>query len=688
MNMEAEIVTATDMHAQARPTNIDLGTNTLAEFAARAEAVGNALDTLIEVADKGGVKGAEKLKARLDAFEPCVTVLGQVKSGKTTLINAMAGWPDLLPSDVNPWTSVVTSLHLTPGSGRNHSGARFEFLTEDEWDSLMTKGGRMGELAGRAGAESELEKLGKQIEMIREKSRNRLGKNFELLMGQTHEYGYFDSNLLERYICLGDDFDLEGDAAQGEDEQGRFADVTRAADLFLNSQTLPFRMCLRDTPGVNDTFMMREQITIKAIRDSRICLVVLSAGQALTTVDMGLIRLISNLKSREVIFFVNRIDELDDPANQVTEIENSIRETLLKHHGPHDADIIFGSAYWANKALTGDIEDMSDHSAEVLVDWGRARLEVSDTNLTPKNMVWELSGMPAILRAISKRVVENLGEPLLADIASSAVKIATGQEAIQGIRVQGHDGEPDLTPDQVWHVFRDIQRTRMEALEQALDERIHDYQTRADRSHATFVNRATHSLVDHLKTWGDDMVWEYDPSGLRILLRSAYALLSSRTQATAREQYELAVQEVAELLYRGFGSAVEGMQIGIPPVPEAPPPVVLGQMIALDFNDGWWVSWWRRKRGYEAFANQFSKLISSETEQFMSLVKHDQTSEIRARILGRLQMEFEEYEGIIEDMVEILESGSGESFEVSNEEQNLTQQRLASSLATLREFTP
>ena len=65
--------------------------------------------------------------------------------------------------------------------------------------------------------------------------------------------------------------------------------------------------------------MMREQITIRAIRDSRICVVVLSAHQALSSVDMALIRLISNIKSREVVIFVNRIDELSDPAKQIPE---------------------------------------------------------------------------------------------------------------------------------------------------------------------------------------------------------------------------------------------------------------------------------------------------------------------------------------------------------------------------------
>ena len=153
------------------------------------------------------------MSKELDEFEPTITVLGQVKAGKPPWVNAMAGWSELLPSDVNPWTSVVTSLHLRPGTDQSQNAARFRFMTEEEWDKLLNKGGRMGELASRAGAESELQKIGEQIELVREKARQRLGRKFELLIGEEHEYGYFDKNLLEKYICLGDDFDLENERA-------------------------------------------------------------------------------------------------------------------------------------------------------------------------------------------------------------------------------------------------------------------------------------------------------------------------------------------------------------------------------------------------------------------------------------------------------------------------------------------
>ena len=222
------------------------------------------------------------------------------------------------------------------GPGRRANGS-FQFFSQDEWDHLVENGGRIGELSSRAGADEELEKVRQQIAEMREKTKARLGRKFELLLGQKHNYAELNDDLMQRYVCMGDDFeDLEE-----EDQQGRFADITKSADLYLETNALPMPICIRDTPGVNDTFMMREQITINALRDSRICVVVLSAHQALSSMDMGLIRLISNVKAREVIIFVNRIDELSDPASQVPESRDSITQTLADNNGPENPQIIF-----------------------------------------------------------------------------------------------------------------------------------------------------------------------------------------------------------------------------------------------------------------------------------------------------------------------------------------------------------
>src|SRR5262245_39296254 len=54
----------------------------------------------------------EAAAKQLDQRSCRIAVIGQIKAGKSTFINALAGRPGFLPADINPWTAVVTSLHF------------------------------------------------------------------------------------------------------------------------------------------------------------------------------------------------------------------------------------------------------------------------------------------------------------------------------------------------------------------------------------------------------------------------------------------------------------------------------------------------------------------------------------------------------------------------------------------------
>lgn len=646
MNIETQIDEENTMDVIEQPAFLQDGLEPLEAFAERAAQVEDALASLEEVTGSEARRAVTRLRRELESFEPAVTFLGQVKSGKTSLVNAMAGWSDLLPADVNPWTSVITSLHLTPGTNRKDVSARFQMMEEDEWDRLVHKGGRLGELAGRAGSDGELDTIRNQVKALRDKSRRRLGRKFELLLGQEHEYGYFDKNLLERYICIGDDF-YDEDAPRGADEQGRFADITRSADLYLHSTALPYKLCLRDTPGVNDTFMMREQVTINAVRTSRICVVVLSAHQALTSVDMALIRMISSLQSRDVVIFVNRIDELTDPATQIPEIEASIRQVLKDHKGPEDARVIFGSALWANQVLSGDLSGMRSASSDALINWADAAQAEGLQEKSPEEIIWHLSGLPELNACMAERVIEVLGDPQLLKITTSAVTIASGQQAADKVRVEGSGTQVTMTLHEVRNELNALAQRHKDDLENHIHEIIGGYQARADRAHSNFIDRATHSLITHLEKKGDTSVWNYNPTGLRMLLKSAYSVFAVRAQKMGKSHYEDAVVAIAELYYKAFGSAVEGIELNVPQVQDFPAPVTIAQTIALDFNDSWWVSWWRRTRGYKAFAKQFHTLVTAETEDFMYQLKVVQTDQIRILLQETMDGFFEQNRDIM-----------------------------------------
>lgn len=584
-----------------------------------------ALDTeLVEIGESGSpqIAGqARELRRELRAFEPAVTMIGQVKAGKTTLVNSMVGWPDLLPADVNPWTSVVTSLHLQPHHRPADHRAAFRFFTNEEWDHLIRQGGRVGEMAARAGAEDELDKVRRQLDEMREKSRERLGRKFRMLLGQTHDYETFDEALIQRYVCLGDDFWQE---TGGSRDTGRFADITRSADLWFPGPDMPLGLCLRDTPGVNDTFMIREQITINALRGSRLCVVVLSAQQALSSVDLGLIRLMSSVKSRDILLFVNRIDELADPVAAVPEIRDSLQNTLRRFDGPEDAEIIFGSAHWAHHAVVGSFDRLGADSAQALVSWAEAQVDGELAQLAPQQIVWQLSGVPALGQAIADRVERGVGARLESSLSVALANLRTGLDVAQlGPATDATaPHRVHLSPDDLTRQFDGIQDRACAALESHLS-RMHDtFTSRTDNARRAFLNRATGSLVKHLDQYGEGAVWTYDPSGLRMLLRSAYKVFVQGAGKSGEEVLETAAQEISALYQHAFDTPGAPATIAPPPIPEAPAPVNLGQTIALDLRGSWWTRFWRRQRGYQSFAKDFAQLIHEETGPVVETLHH------------------------------------------------------------------
>ncbi|ASP21153.1 GTP-binding protein Der [Antarctobacter heliothermus] len=610
----------------------------LGALATRLGALDEAMIELAGCGEESIAHQARELRRQLRGFEPSVTLIGQVKAGKTTLVNALTGWPDLLPADVNPWTSVVTSLHMQPQMRRQDRRSAFRFFTNDEWDNLIRQGGRVGEIAARAGAEDELEKVRAQLDEMREKSKARLGRKFQMLLGQTHNYETFDKELIQRYVCLGDDFWEEAD---GSPDQGRFADITKSADLWFAGPDLPLPLCLRDTPGVNDTFMIREQITINALRGSRLCVVVLSAQQALSSVDLGLIRLISNVKAREVIIFVNRIDELADPVQAVPQIRASIVETLRKFDGPQEAEILFGSGFWAHHAVADSFAELGADSAKALVSWAETHVTGALAQLSPREIIWHLSGLRALGDAISDRIDKGPGARLEESLGVALGNLRTGLAARTQQDTSANAGPRHLqiTPQDLVQQFDQIEDRAHAALESGLDKVHRSFAGRTDNARRAFLGRATGSLIKHLEQFGEDEIWTYDPSGLRMLLRSAYKVFAQGAGKTGAAVLTNAANDISALYHHAFGLASDGPAIAPPPLPAVPAPIGLGQTIALDLRGSWWARFWRRQRGYEAFSEDFARLIHEETKPVVETL-HQQCAAPHAQAMRQTLSDF------------------------------------------------
>lgn len=605
-------------------------------FALSLDPLHSALDYVDQIGTVDEIKAAAKIRRQIEQFEPSVTMIGQIKSGKTTLVNAMIGMPDLLPADVNPWTSVVTSIHMSPWARTPPTQATFRFFDNGEWDRLVKGGGRLGELADRAGAEDELAAILEQAQALRDKARARLGRKFELLLGGEKTYGYFDKDLIESYVCVGDPDDGRPGLSKSK---GYFADITRSADLFMQQDALPTRLCIRDTPGVNDTFMIREQITIKAIRDSRICVVVLSAHQALSSTDLAMIRLISNVKSSDVIIFINRIDELSNPARDVAMIRESIQKTLKEHKGPVDAQLVFGSAMWAKHAAERRIDALPDDSREAMENWAAEHPVPLSNDTNPHDTLWHLSGVPALYDAVAERLADGEGREMAKRHASSVANLLGRIRANDNLSAKSAIGDVSLQmpADQIAGQLDLIRQETLEKFETSFSALLESFFKRADRSHESFLARATEDLAKHLEMYGENEPWSYDPSGLRILLQSSYKIFGAKAQAAQQDAAKSAVSDLKNLCGRALGLDKELFSPQIPPTSFVPPPVSIGQSIALDLRGSWWTSWWNRRQSYTSQAKRFQNLVRKETQQLVDDLKTEQTELVYETMKGLLE---------------------------------------------------
>ena len=114
---------------------------------------------------------------------------------------------------------------------------------------------------------------------------------------------------------------------------------------------------LIDTPGVNDPFLVRDEITRQNLELADICVVVITAWQRLSATDLNLLRMLRGLKKDRLIVFVNKVDEVKGGEEVLSEIGRQVSATLEQEFPSARIPVVLGSAAFALKALNPDSSD-------------------------------------------------------------------------------------------------------------------------------------------------------------------------------------------------------------------------------------------------------------------------------------------------------------------------------------------
>jgi hypothetical protein len=347
-----------------------------------------------------------------------IAFVGQIKAGKSSLINALINRPGFLPTDINPSTAVVTKVFLG-GSQENENSARFHFFTESEWDNIMSGG---AEHAAQRNALSRLPSSRGKLDELERRAEKRLGPNFSKVLGKHHLFSAVTPQVLEQYVSASDY------KPATPESPALYSDVTKMAEVFLKSPPFSHPTVMIDTPGVNDLFFIRDEITHSNLADADIYIVVLSAQNPLSSADLSLLRLLRGLQRDKIIAVINRIDGLADIAKDAREVEAFVRGRL-KQEFPHASiPVLLASAMWANAALNfsqAEADRICDARFEQYVkESGLQRTLPAPGNLKTAATLLTSSGIPRIVDFISRFITSSVSEEQLLPAAATLGAIA------------------------------------------------------------------------------------------------------------------------------------------------------------------------------------------------------------------------------------------------------------------------
>lgn len=658
---------------------------TLATLRADLLAAGEELSDVVEPAGRTLIdEGASLLKKQVCR----VAVVGQIKSGKSTFINAFTQQPGLLPTDVNPWTTAVTNLHFCQ-SESDASAATFEFFSEDEWQRLVDGGGKLRELTERLVPGFEPELLRQHVEALKRRAQTRLGEDFKKLLGQQHTFPEVVPNLLQKYVCSGDFADTSGN----QDGPGTFADITKSANIFCDHGPFEFPVVMVDTPGTNDPFLLRDEVTRGSLESADLYIVVLTARQPLAESDVALLRILRGLNRERIVVFINRIDDLSEISRDLVDVERFVEKRIADEFPGADIPVIAGSACWASSALDDDpaaIERVFQPRAlTYLVETGNLRREdllrpaSSDQSQTQvlRKALFNSSGMPEIYAAVSdllgsshcayvlRQVAQYYSEMSRASENSARSELtrlnelhsATVSHTEMADQQLQHLDKEIRQLDEVTGVIEESGRNIEQQLAEILAEEITAMET---AMHAKVEEHAAEErdvLIDTLSRGRAPKVWKCESIELRRELAEVFLESFKRAASRLLDLQSRIAPELHELLRMiapGDRPPAEPDWRGLD-VP-APSLASLGSFVALDLDRAWWAAWWSSKPSPEQRGDEVADLIRSEFEPIVE----ELLEAARIALNGYSEMTTHWSVGICNNIIQALHR-RGEQFRAS-----------------------
>lgn len=227
-------------------------------------------------------------------------VIGQMKCGKSTFLNAFVFGDTVLPSATTPMTAALSVI--TYGEEKKLVA---EFYTPDEWAEQKLQASRsLDEVAGNAMEESKV----KAAKELVAKSAN-LPSDVNSFLGKSQDDTFEN---LKEYV--------------GAD--GRFVSITKSVTIYYPHEYLK-GVEIVDTPGFNDPIVSREERTKEFLKKADVILLMLYASRAFDSTDRAI--LFKNVRQcgiGKILIGVNKYDIAYGNGETEAEIVANVKEQI------------------------------------------------------------------------------------------------------------------------------------------------------------------------------------------------------------------------------------------------------------------------------------------------------------------------------------------------------------------------
>ena len=587
---------------------------------------------LISETDPDAANLIAKALAALRSQTLRISVVGQVNAGKTTLVNALSGQPHLLPVSQSPWTAVVTRLHFGL-HGFPRPCSSFQFFDDREWHRLAKQGGRLRELAERFLPGFNTAQLQQQIEAMRYHAQARLGNSFEDMLGSHHSFASINPKVVARYVSTG-----STSASEAEAKEPHYADITRSADLFFDMAPFGYPLTLIDTPGTNDAFLVREEMTLRCLDTSDVCVVVIDATKGVTEADLGLFRLLRGINAQRLIVFINKVDLLKKSQEEIEKVIQTISSSIYRELGNSSPPVIAGSAEYAQSMLQkfDQFQNAATPSPAPPSTTTKHRSASSNIGNNKVHSGFEMaSGLGALKDAISQLARRGQSAHYVHQASATLLTIADGTKSQAAYDLNSHKNELDVHHAEIYQ-----QKKRQKAVEYLQDlsdqmsrtiditisslQHLSDaYEQRASKNlQQLVITYAAYKKEEFLKEHKGQLpakAIHFDTNNLRQQIFVA----NEKGYSSARREMVNTLRVAAARLMFLMNQAQSDADVEINfnslssdyVYPSQSP---LGRTLAIDLGEPYWKRWWRRRTTPAEVGKALEDLILQE---FMPLVE-------------------------------------------------------------------